>query len=443
MIAPAAATALVAAALVAPAAGAPASAGVPVALCRPGGDDGARTSARKAIAAIDGVVRRRGATLGELKAAVARLEAEPCLAHTEGRLPSPESVIAFRDWWRGGGQRWLGQQIVPTRELLVPPDVRPTLTAELVSETLRTRLGRALPAFPAPLLCPDQEMACDAEAAGWIVAAETALAARPGPVAKPVAGDDERCRDVAGKFPPPQRYRAFVECASLDSRGEVPRFPAGTFRGPRAGWLVVRSPSMAVAAAGESPRGYGLAAYHLESGAAYQAVLDVTAANQAVVRAGRVPPRLARQTLFLVSFRDRVPDGQARWRRFQVPDDIELVWWKDPAFVLSLPRLLYKKHGTQLGWAWVDRAPVATGTVTFERGGSAFDGHVEQMLDRLSTALVEGCAPQRPPADLAAQAPPAPVDRLGPAVTPERERALADRHEKAWREALARPLCGR
>lgn len=396
--------------------------GKPQAFCR----DADRQRADEAIAALRKLADARDTTLPEIQKAWRRLDEEPCLEYVVG--PDLDSVAAFRDWWRSGGERWLIQSVVPNTELWVAPDARATLAADFVSESLKGWSGPELEKVPPRLFCPRADVPCDPEALAWVKEMELALEPRPhststlGALSEPGV-----CRNVVGRLPPLQRYRGFVECVTRDATLESPRFPAGSFRAPDGGWLVLRG------IPGVIFRGETMGVFDLETGAAF--LIGAGRGTSTVMRVGRVPGSLVRQTLFVTAFARYIRPGHVRLRRYRVPSEIELVWWKDDDFQLQLPgaHISLIAGATDLDWDWMQGATtVASGRVSLPAKGSDFQTYFQQRVELLVQTLVEGCVPRKPPDRVT-------VTPAHASTDPEVERQL----QAAWKSALARPLCRR
>jgi hypothetical protein len=371
------------------------------------------------LAALEALADRPDASIGEVQQAFERFYDHPCHQAAVTR-PIPDSVAAFRDWWRGNAAQWLAWVTAPNREVMVPPDMRPTLSADRVPETLRHRSGWQ--ALPPALFCP-RAAACDPETIAWMADAELAMEPRPRRTRSSwPRSDPGPCRPLVARLPVAQQFRGFVECVS-QLRDETPRFPAGSFRGPSSGWMVLRI------GPGHRWVPETLAAFDLQTGSA----VLVSAGDQGRPRTivGRVAAGLARQTLFLMAMRGQVTPGSARTRRYEAPAGAPVAWWRDENFQVSPSGGLEGgiAGSSPVGWAWVDDAVLAGGEFSLPDSPSEYERYLGERFALLEDAVVEECPARLPPASAAAAV------ATSPSGAPQtRWPAL----QQLWRAALAR-----
>ena len=334
------------------------------------------------------------------------------------RTPEPDTALSLRQWWADGGYTWLASYLeLPELGLstdlkthvVVPPDTR---------RTLRTGAGSA---HLAPLLCALNDPKCAADTQGWRTRAESFLSLhrvreqeqeRESDVRKDLTAHYGSCEDIAAKAPHALRYRAWRDC--LESRRpERWTLPLGRLKAPSSGWLIV-----------SGRRGHysfceAIAAYHLETGAAYTAescsdlVLDAGGGvdRRATQRAAR--SRMRTGTLRLDNLREAVwalllfkeaEEVQPHAEYHPLPNGMTPVlsskeWESSIAF--SSGEWMSTAQ-TILDWSWVPGVgPVAAGELTWPTSSNGIEEHAAGLLDVAEGTLIEGCPPSpAPPLEL-------------------------------------------
>jgi hypothetical protein len=382
--------------------------------------------ARRELARVDALIRglRPGDDVGAANRALQALLAGPCftLSEESARLPAP-SALSLRTFWESGGEWWARSYLDrrasagPGTQLVVPPDARPSLTAESRSERV-----------PLDVLCPAADETCGAETRGWRLRAERFLrmaysahgGRKPGQAAPAAA-----CWEEARQKPEAQRYAEWRVCLE-GARPLVPVLPLGSFRAPARGWWTLTG-----ARATQARSCNELRAYHLETGAAFIAqscadeVLDGrgvrdAAASEATrrlqVSAGRLPVESLREFAWMAVLASQVKLAQLEAAAYPLPDGLAPRWPRGMGYGAGAPGAFWgRQNTTTLAWGWFADGPLAQGRLTWPPAdhptGEAYAAH---LLQAVEGAFLEGCPPARVPSGvLPPDAPPELAAALG------------------------------
>jgi len=343
------------------------------------------------------------------------LLASRCFAPTEEStrdLPAP-SALSLRTFWESGGRGWvrssLDRQTAPSRAraVVVPPDVRPSLSVEHLPDDV-----------PRELLCPVGDTICGEETRGWAQQAErdlrqAALAHGTTPGRSPLDGDRlaATCWDEAQRRGAGNRYEDWRTCVEA-RRPLVPALPLAAYRAPATGWLVLR---------GARDRGHEfceeLRAYHLGTGAAQVAescVDDVrnasgvrdAEASEATrhlrLASGRLQLYALRRATWMAVLSRRVGLAQVEAVHCPLPPGLVPRWPRGQRFgaVPGLP-LWGRLHTTKVHWQWVAERVLASGSITWPPlGHPTGDEQAGRLLQAAEATFIEGCPPVRVPADV-------------------------------------------
>jgi hypothetical protein len=337
-----------------------------------------------------------------LRERLRQLLAEPCFRKLEIIAPLVEcgSGFALRDWWEHGGASWIrsaiGGEYRSKRGVELPPGIRATLSLD------------ANPGHPlAPLLCRVGDASCGRETAGWLKRANDAevsdhLSARRHPSA-PNPG--QPCLKVQGKSAV-DRHATWRDCIERQRHRQYMRthLPAGAFRAPTVGWLVVRGRR------GHYTFSDELAAYDLATGAAYRArqagdlgILpadDVAAAERR--KTGRRPVTAARGRVPIDNLREAAlilflwPEARPQLDALSVslPAGVELLPLPAGFKFTELPKVIISSSGdTALSWEWIQNGRlVLAGDVVYTGSGHG-RGYPTWLLELAEAGLAPGCTP--------------------------------------------------
>jgi hypothetical protein len=380
--------------------------------CQPAGPALAR--ARRDWQRVDATISglRDDSDVRAANQALVSLLASPCFAAREEStrdLPA-KSALSLRTFWESGGRAWvrscLQRQTAPTRikDVVVPPDVRPSLSAESPPADL-----------PAELLCPVGDATCSETTRGWVEQAEryfrqlAQLGRTPTPRLMDGRALSETCRQAARRRPNAERYFEWRTCLE-SNRPYVPALPLASYRAPSIGWLVVRG-----AREGDGEFCRELHAYHLETGAAQIArtcTKDVRTASgirdpqaseatrRLVVTAGALDLDPLRRLLWMAVLNGRVAPAQVEALRCPLPVGLVPRWPRGASFEQGPGWVLGgATHTTELHWRWIGSRALASGALTWPPlyHGPA-DDYTGQLLKAAEATLVPGCPPACVPA---------------------------------------------
>jgi hypothetical protein len=383
--------------------------------CLPG--DPALAKARRDWRRVDAEIRglRDDSDVAPANQALIALLASRCFAPSEEStrdLPAG-SALALRTFWASGGRDWalscLDRQAAPNRvrEIIVPPDVRPWLSAEKPSKGV-----------PSELLCPVTDAACRETARGWAEEADRyfrALALIPGRIPAPVPPSGQELSDVcweqARHKSVGERYVEWRSCLEW-KRPFVPALPLAAYRAPSVGWLILRG-----ARQGDREFCWELRAYHLDTGAAQIArtciddvrtakgVRDAEASEatrRSIVTAGTLNLEALRKTAWMAVLSERVGPTQVEAVRCPLPHGLVPSWPRGgrcgsvPGWVLG-----FATHTTTLHWRWLSDRPLTAGTITWPPVGHDPAGeYTVGLLKATEASLVAGCPSARAPAEI-------------------------------------------
>ncbi len=395
----------------------PAAAGPrkPLAPCPPGGPAFAKALRdwQRVDAAI--VALHDGGDVAPANQLLLALLASRCFAPSEEStrdLPAP-SALSLRTFWASGGREWtrstLERQAEPSlaRVVVVPPDVRPSLSVENPPDDV-----------PRELLCPAGDTICGEETRGWAQQAEqdlrqAALAHGTTPGRPPLDGDRlaATCWDEAQRRGAGNRYEDWRSCVEA-RRPQVPALPLAAYRAPAAGWLVLR---------GARDSGHEfceeLRTYHLETGAgqvAESCVDDVrnasgvrdAEASEATrhlrVTSGRLRLDALRRATWMAVLSRRVGLAQVDAVHCPLPPGLVPRWPRGQRFgaVSGLP-MWGRLHTTRVHWQWVAGRLLASGSLTWPPlGHPTGDEQAGRLLQAAEATFVAGCPPARVPAEV-------------------------------------------
>ena len=320
-------------------------------------------------------------------------------------LPSPDSAASAKDWADRGGFEWLWSYLefpklgtLPDLQphVVLPPDVRPTLTLENARDHVLS-----------PFLCSSADVRCGIEAKGWRARAELAFA---GPL-DPDWSDEPNtrlstdCMAKAALETSERKYMTWHACLQ-GNRIKAAAFPIGDFKSPVSGWLII-----------SGRRGHyefcdSTSAYDLETGTAvvFESCSDLAlkpggsvdrdATNKARVdrvRAGRVSIENLREAAWMLLLSTEVKPIELRPRTFPLPSSLEpkLFAGEGPRF-LSVSGM--NTSMTTLGWRLVNPAGRSySGQQTWARSYEPAEDHAANLINVFEESLVEGCVSRRPP----------------------------------------------
>lgn len=345
------------------------------------------------------------------------LRTECFLAAAEtSRVPSPDTALSLKEWWvDAGGHHWLQSFLeLPrlglidnlTAHVVVPPDVRTTLSAERHEDhPLRN------------MLCSLADAACGAETRGWKLRAEAHFEAHraarrdEGPSAseKRLSAPEEisqQCLETsaAGSERRYERWRACIESA----RPQQTALPLGSFKTPKTGWFVI---------AGR--RGHydfcdTVRAYDLRTGAAFidescsaltlkaggHVDVDVTNARRVRrVKAGVVSAENLREAVWMLLLRGETERVQLRAAYYPLPPGVtpQLTLGRDEGDSGGLS-LWSSTAQTTLTWRWqADTGAALVGELTWPDSYDAAESHAASLLGIVEEGFVETCPPRQAP----------------------------------------------
>lgn len=384
--------------------------------CAPGSV--ALREARASLAHVDRLVHglHDVDAVGPANRALKDLLATPCFLPSEEapREFPARSALALRTFWLSGGERWLRSYLdrlsprAVAREIVVPPDLRPAMSAELAPNGVAPEL-----------LCPLGDEGCASQARRWLDRAELVLyrtALAPG--AMPAAFDpdtphsSESCWAKAKDEPEARRYREWRICVE-EHRFQALVPPLGAFREPDRGWWVVVGGRI-----GAPLFCRELRAYHLATGSAYvaqsctQDVLDSEgrrdpAASEATrslrVLRGTISVDALREAALLAALEPFIALAQIEALAYPLPAGLVPRWRKGTGYWIG-PRLAMwgRLHTTELTWRWlIDSREIARGHLTWPPSQDpSGDDYAGQLLREAEADIREGCPVEPAPADL-------------------------------------------
>ncbi len=383
--------------------------------CLPG--DPALARARRDWRRVDTAIRglRDESDVAPTNQALLALLASRCFAPSEEStrdLPA-DSALALRAFWESGGRDWalscLDRQAAPNhvREIVVPPDVRPWLSAKKASKGV-----------PSELLCPVTDAACRDTAHGWAEEADRhfrALALIPGRIPGPVPLSGQQladaCWEQARHKSVDERYVEWRSCLEW-KRPFVPALPLAAYRAPSVGWLILRG-----AREGDREFCWELRAYHLETGAAQIAQTCIErdtsatgprdretreATRRSTVTSGTLNLEALRKTAWMATLSERVGPAQVEMVRCPLPRGL-VPRWPRGGRCGSVPGWVVggSTHATTLHWRWLSGQPLSAGAITWPSFGKGpANEYVGELLKAAEASLVAGCPPARVPAEI-------------------------------------------
>lgn len=369
-----------------------------------------------------------------LRAQLEALESLACLENmAEAALPPFSSVIGARQWWHQGGSSWLFG--LRTRQIVFPPEEIPALAREDVpaGDPLRS------------LLCSRGEPRCGLETRGYRVRAERAFRAHAEEHPEP-RGNAADCLSEALPLPIEQRYVRWRSCME-STLAEQWVLPAGDFRAPSEGWLVVRG-----------RRGHysfcdGIAAYDLATGAAYSVascsglslrsdgsvdLADTDASRGLTIVAGQMPLEHLREAAWMIFLAGRVEQRRTWAERVELPVGLERRV-HGGLFGSSIGSFWVSSAQTQLSWRWVvDGRTRMEGTLTWPDSYRAAESHADDLLSVAEAGIVPGCTRAPLPSQLPIEADGRGVSRID-ADLASRQRVEVSLIERL--SALRAPRC--
>lgn len=371
-------------------------------------DSADHAKARDALQSLEArVLSLRGSEpVAPLNKELRALLAQPCFRLSAEHPRSVEfaSALSLRVFWESGGQRWLHSYLSTPFVTHLPPDVRPALS-----------LGGAQGSLPPALLCALGDARCGAEAAGWLLRAEWALAEReqrrwrPSDEA-PAADSPQRCQKAARDAGPGQAYFEWRRCLEA-ARPRVPALPLGSFRAPDRGIWVVRG-----------RRGHydfcdEVRAYDLATGTAWVAQSCAGLALQkdgAVspertddgrrlrVRVGRVSLDNLREAALFAVLAPEVREAQVSAVSHALPPGLVPSWPQGIGFGVGQGGGSWGSSAqTRLSWVLQGEGGLrAEGTLTWPESAAAGDSYAVRLLQVAEASLIDGCAAAELPAEL-------------------------------------------
>jgi hypothetical protein len=342
-----------------------------------------------------------------------RMLASPCFRDlvTVAPLPRFASALVLRTWWADGGGSWFRSRLVngfDPRTVTLPPDVRKALVLD------GDRRRHAL----APILCPLKDSLCGRETKGWLLRLDQALmiGQRFDADQKP-AGPGFPC-DVVNGNSGSERYHAWRQCVENERPVWHLLPPLGSFQSPSRGWLVVRGRRGHYAFCDE------LAAYDLESGAAFQtrrcgdlgigsapspggADVSKTGRGKVTFEQGRMPIENLREAALMIFL---WPEMQRDVRRLSIglkrPEGVEVPAGGDPtALVPRSSAERFTSSDTFLSWAWVETGRVMiSGEILFAPDLKRPNGYPSWLLTVAEEGMDRRCPGVAVPADVLSQA---------------------------------------
>ena len=320
-------------------------------------------------------------------------------------VPSPDSAASAKDWADRGGFEWLWSYLeypklgtLPDLQphVVLPPDVRPTLTLENARDHVLS-----------PYLCSSADARCGIELKGWRARAELAFR---GPLDRDWSDDgntrlSNECMAKAPSETAERKYMTWHACLQ-GNRIKAAAFPIGDFKSPVSGWLII-----------SGRRGHyefcdSTSAYDLETGAAvvFESCSDLAlkpggsvdrdATDKARVnrvRAGRVSIENLREAAWMLLLSTEVKPIELRPRTFPLPSSLE-----PKLFAGDGPRFLsvsgMNTSMTTLAWRLVNPAGRSySGQQTWPRSYEPAEDHAANLINVFETSLIEGCVSRRPP----------------------------------------------
>ena len=377
------------------------------------------------------------------------------------RIPTPDSTLALKSWWRDGGRDWLDSYLeLPEFGVLphlrphvgLPPDMRRTLTSSIDrNDPLRS------------LVCRLDEPACGVETLGWIERAERAFDSHRivhldddrrvldndlTPVARTEEAAAERCATHMTTADKDSRYQTWRDCLETQ-RPKTTALPLGRIKAPTAGWLIV-----------SGRRGHydfcdTTSAYDLGTGAAFIhescSALDLNAdgsvdraltdaARADTVRTGKLAVDNLREAVWMMLLQEKTSRIQLQAKWYPLPDGLE------PHIVAHAPMFdvnafdspMASTAQTILAWRWLPlTGSQMSGEMIWPGSYDAAEDHAASLLDVAERGLVAGCVPRRPPPEWQLGLPDI---RVNPVDAPP-ERAFYRKVQAAYKQWAGAPLC--
>ena len=315
------------------------------------------------------------------------------------RLPHPDSALAFKDWWRSGGQAWLfsyvevpllGNARDPQPHVVGPPDVRKTLTSASSDHPLRT------------LLCPVTSASCGAETRGWALRADAFFERFPQSppheqAVKVVASEEIAKACTASTNGEYGEWRACVE----SSRVRRVALPLTPVQAPTSGWLIV-----------SGRRGHyefcdDTTAFDVATGAmirtescsslALRRDGSVDRGRTAQGRrirtvAGRVNTENLREALWMILLRGETERVQLQAAYYPVPSGMEFTRFTRSRPDERIDPVWFSTSWGALTWEWI-RAGDETiaGELLWPESFDAAEAHATSLLMIAEASLIERC----------------------------------------------------
>jgi hypothetical protein len=333
----------------------------------------------------------------------------PCFrwARIALRDARPDSAAALRTWWKADGGQWLErstQQPDKYRCVTLPPEFPPSLFLAGNEHEVET-----------PILCAASDAACGADTRGWLERARASFDEHDDRWGQ--HADTEWSRSAAMKWwqarhecdkaaiaaKPSERLSTWLGCLA-GRRNRIARFPAGRFRAPESGWLIV---------AGR--RGHyqycdGVAAFDLATGAAAAVrscgalVLGApdqlfmgkrqTTARKTETEIGKVSVENARELALNLLLLHRAKRLAVVASDLTIPSEVSLDGAPGGGPVTDQGTHWRSSAQTTLTWSWVEGGVTrARGQLTWRGSSRAEETHAADLLEVLETGLAPGCPP--------------------------------------------------
>ena len=311
----------------------------------------------------------------------------------------------LKRWWKDGGEEWLRsylEQAAGSRTVVIPPDVRTSLTASP---------GTAL----STVVCP-RDQTCP-ESSAWKRRTQSAILATwkaerewwnpPEKFAPPKRKD---CVARLAGIPKEAQYTALRDCWER-TRVRTPLLPIGEVRLPKEGWLILRGRRGHYSFCDE------VRAYSLKTGSAYIASscsalalvsgghVDAHATDKGrklEVTAGKVPVDALRDTTLLLMIHESVDKAvQPKAERFELPAGLEAKWRVDQGGSITGGVFGGSTAQTTIAWAFHPPGVAAgNGTFTWPYASRPAESLVAKWMAALEGRLEKGCPSERIPFEL-------------------------------------------